>query len=390
MVSVRTIGRTLCWPAGCPQPPAGEDPDKFARKWIKENPNVGFARTSSRGAYLGAGVTAAGLAAAVIGYFKDSHLLKTVGWCLGLFGVFGTVVGKMCGYEFNIPNAITTNIVTGGTDKPQKTPADVGIEADRVETVDITSHGEKLDGYLIKAKTTTDKTLIYLHGVGNNVGDCLEEIKKIQENLNVNVLIVDPRGFGKSKLNGSPLTAEGLVEDAQEMYNYVASRYGSKNISIFGHSLGGAIATRLAENEIDTLILQSTFTRSETAAASFVNGILPIPKFITDLIASYGVPQFNSIDSIGNVKAKKVVVLHGTGDDTINQAQGEALYKALPARFAEDIDKKHIELPGANHGNYNDFYEANDVYKTLKDFICEENKPGIVPFPTPPARKKVA
>ncbi len=369
MLSAAAIGRALFWPTGCPQPPVGEDPDQFATKWIKENPNVGVYKTSSRATYIGAGITVVGLLTGISGYFKDNKFLKNFGWGLGALGFIATMVGKMCGFEFDIPKTIKNTIVTGGTCRPQKTPVEVGIEADKVEKADITSHGEKLDGYFIKAKTETKKTLIYVHGVRNNVGDCLEEIKKIRENLNVNILVVDPRGFGNSKLGSSELTAEGLVDDVKAMYEFVEAKYGSENISAFGHSLGGAILVQLAqEKEIDTLILQSTFTKSDEAIASFGNGTLP--KFVTDFIAGRSMVPFNSIDSINKVKAKNVVIAHGTTDSTIADKQGKDLFDKL-TKFS-DTNKKYFELIGATHANYNDYYKDAGVYDVLNEFICDE------------------
>lgn len=378
MVSAAAIGRALFWPAGCPEPPTGEDPDRFAKRWVQENPDAGFWKTSSRATYVGAGITVLGLITGLSGYFKDSKLLRHFGWGLGFIGLFATIVGKMCGFEFDIPKAITDTIVAGGTVRAQKTPAEVGIEAGNVEKINITSHGEKLDGYFIKAKTPTKKTLIYIHGVRNNVGDCLEEIKKIRENLNVNVLILDPRGFGNSKLGNSELTAEGLVDDHEAGYQYLIDQgYTSKDISIFGHSAGGAIAVQLAcKKAIDTLILQSTFTRSSEAVASFGNGTLP--KFITDFAARYsGTMPFNSIDSINNVKASKVVIAHGDTDNVIPAKQGETLFDKL-TQFSDE-NKKHFLLTGANHTNYNDYYQDAGVYNTLNDFIYD--RPVVVPLP---------
>lgn len=371
MISLSALERTLYWPVGCPQPPEDvEDHIRFARKWVKDNPNAGHLQTSSRATYIGAGISALGMLTGLTGFFKENKFLQNCGWCLGVVGLFATFVGKMCGYEFDLSKTIKNGVVAGGTNGIQKTPEEVGIEASRVEKLtDLESHGQKLDGYLIKAKSDTKKTLIYFHGVRNNVGHCLEEVKKIQENLDVNILIADPRGFGNSSLGEEELTPEGIVDDAEAIYDFAASRYGSENISVFGHSLGGAIAVQLAqERDIDTLLLESTFTKSEDAVASFGNGSLP--TFVANYISKYGMIPFNSIDSINKIKAKKVVVVHGTGDTVISSQQGKDLYDKLDGTRYE---KKHIELSGATHANYIDFYKDSGVYDTLNNFILDSD-----------------
>ena len=363
-----TIGRDLFWPAGCPRAPAGEDPDKFAKKWVKENPDAGFLKRSSRATYVGAGITLLGLLTGFTGRFKNNWLLKDIGWGLGFIGLITTIVGKMSGFEFDIPKAIQNTIVTGGTVRTKKTPVDFGVEANRVEEVDIKSHGEKLDGYLIKAKTETKKTVIYFHGIRNTIEDCFAEAKKLSDNLNVNVLIVDPRGFGNSKLGDAELTEKGLVDDAKEIYKFAKAKYGSENISVFGHSFGTAIATYLAkEKDIDVLnalILQSPFTKSEEALA---NGKLP--KFITDFIARRSTVPFNLIDCINDVKAKNVVFIDAKQDSVIVNGQGKQLCDKRTVG-----NKEHIELDDANHSNYIDYYGAKDakgvsVYDVVNGFI---------------------
>ncbi len=368
MISLSAIERTLYWPVGCPQPPDDvEDHVQFARKWVKENPGAGHLQTSSRATYVGVGLSVLGMVTGLTGFFKENKWLQNCGWCLGVVGLFATFVGKMCGYEFDLSKTIKNTVVAGGTNGIQKTPEEVGIDADKVEKVDITSHDQKLDGYLIKAKNDTKKTLIYFHSVRNNIGHCLEEVKKIQENLDANILIVDPRGFGNSSLGDEELTPEGMVDDAKAIYDFAASRYGSENISVFGHSLGGAIAVQLAqEREIDTLLLESTFTKSEDAVSSFGNGSMP--QFVKNFVKKYieDMKKFNSIDSINNVKANNVIVVHGTADNAIPSQQGKDLFDKLDGNKYE---KKHIELPGANHANYIDYYETEGVYAALNSFI---------------------
>jgi fermentation-respiration switch protein FrsA (DUF1100 family) len=64
---------------------------------------------------------------------------------------------------------------------------------------------------------------------------------------NINILLFDYRGYGKS--TGSPSEA-GLYTDALAVYDYVRKRndLNQEKIFLFGRSLGGAVALHLGKN----------------------------------------------------------------------------------------------------------------------------------------------
>lgn len=71
-------------------------------------------------------------------------------------------------------------------------------------------------------------------------------------------LIWDYRGNGKSK--GHYCNENELFSDAQMVYDYLAKQYNSKNIILYGYSLGSGIAGYLsANNTSEFLILESPY-----------------------------------------------------------------------------------------------------------------------------------
>jgi len=124
-----------------------------------------------------------------------------------------------------------------------------------------TKDGETLHGYFLPSPHgQTKKTIIYLHGNAENVSTWYEAPVEIQKHVPVNALIVDYRGYGKS--TGSP-SIEGVVTDAQAMYEYLLLKEGFKgeDISIYGRSIGGAIGLELASRvKVKSIVVQSSFT----------------------------------------------------------------------------------------------------------------------------------
>ncbi len=355
MTSIGNIATSLRWPVGCPSPPEGKNRVEFAREWVRNNPDETQIRKTSYAAYAGLGISVFGIITSFCGKLKENKFLKVLGWTLGWMGAATAVIGKLFGLEFDIANGVKNTVIAGGTAKTKITPAELGMRADKV---DITSGGEKLDGYYIYAPgKPTKKTLIYIHGIRNNVGDCLEKIQELQKRLDVNVLVFDPRGFGNSKLNADSFTCQGLNEDTQAVYDYLILRgLTSDDISVFGHSLGGAMAVQLAKkNKVDTLILQSTFTDAEQARKDGIGGY--IPEVIAKACGLLGLDGFKSEIDISEVRANKVLAFHGTEDGVIPCKHSERLNESLSKLNIPKENKIFAKLPGAGHGDYIKFYD---------------------------------
>ena len=364
MMSIGDIVTTLRWPVACPSLPKGRDPNEFVKEWLRNNPDETRLRKTSYAAYVGLGISVFGIITGFFGKFKENSFLKVLGWTLGWIGAASAVIGKLFGLEFDIANGVKHTVIAGGTNGKQITPDELEMTADKANN--IISGGEKLDNYYIYApREKTKKTLIYIHGIRNNIGDCLKEIQEIQKKLNVNVLVFDPRGFGNSKLNADSITCQGLNEDTQAVYDYLKLRgISSEDISVFGHSLGGAMAVQLAKkNKVDTLILQSTFTDADKARSDGVGGY--IPGKLAKMFGLLGFDDFNSEVDITKVNANKVVEIHGTEDSIVPCKHSERLSDTLEKSDVAKGKRICVKLPGAGHGDYIDFYEKAELYDPL-------------------------
>jgi len=235
------------------------------------------------------------------------------------------------------------------------TPTEWGLA---YEEVTLTSaDGVKLNGWYLPYPGSK-RTLLFLHGNAGNIshrGDSL----RIFHRLGLNVLIFDYRGYGKSE--GRPSEA-GLYQDAEAAWRYLveARKVPAEDIVLFGRSLGGAVAARLAvQHEPAGLILESSFTSAtEMARAAF-----PLLSRLT--LLRY---EFNSLEALQSIHCP-VLVVHSPDDEIIPYALGEKLYQTA------DMPKRFLIL----HGDHNSgFLQSQPAYeKGLRDFLVEAVFPAM-------------
>lgn len=149
-----------------------------------------------------------------------------------------------------------------------KSPAERGME---YRTLHIkTPDGCHLHGWLmtVPKRSKNVPTVVYFHGNAGNLGLRLPMFEDFYFRLGVNVVAFDYRGYGDS--TGKP-NEKGLQQDATALLNYIhddlKDLIDTKQVFLFGRSLGGAVATWLAAQKfrdsttcgIRGLIIENTF-----------------------------------------------------------------------------------------------------------------------------------
>lgn len=212
----------------------------------------------------------------------------------------------------------------------------------------------KLSGWFIPA-VNSKGVILFCHGNAGNISHRMESIQ-IFNKIGFDVFIFDYRGYGESK--GKP-SEKGCYLDAEAAWNYLIEqkKYSSDDIIIFGRSLGGTIASWLAQIHTPRkIILESTFTSVQDLGAELYP-YLPI-KYISRF-------DFNAIDYIQNVKCP-VLIIHSRDDEIIPFTHGKKLYK-----YANE-PKYFFEIQGSHNDG---FFMAGDEYiKKLENFIITFNK----------------
>ncbi|CAH0684363.1 unnamed protein product [Chilo suppressalis] len=227
--------------------------------------------------------------------------------------------------------------------------------------------GFKIHLFLIKQPTNCNHrpTLIFFHGNAGNMGQRLANVSGFYHKLNINILMVEYRGYGLSE--GAP-SERGLYVDAQSALDYIMQRsdIDRSKIIIFGRSLGGAVAIDLTSrleyrNKIWALIVENTFT-----------SIPDMAQIILKWKCLSWLPQFCHKNKY--MSAKKIasiltptLVLCGSNDALVPPSMAQELYMRCGA-----ICKKLVVLPGGGH---DDTWTCRDYYSSVQQFLI--NVPPI-------------
>lgn len=252
--------------------------------------------------------------------------------------------------RFNPRNKLRDYLLLAPSSIVYSSPEREGVISEEV-FID-TSDGEKLHGYFLPAKQKTNKVVIFLHGHDLNVSRWFLAPVHLQESVDVNFLIVDYRGYGKS--TGRP-SCNGLITDALAMYRYLIDKgYRSEDISVYGRSLGGAVALELASRvRVKSVVVQSSFS-----------SLREIMKFHLPCLPSFLIKDdlFNSKELIKKVHVP-VLISHGTNDKRVPLEHAKKLYDLA------NEPKKLVLLPGAGHEHLKDFF-TKEYLEVLKKIVA--------------------
>jgi fermentation-respiration switch protein FrsA (DUF1100 family) len=198
-----------------------------------------------------------------------------------------------------------------------------------------TSDGEKVIVWHVPAKPS-HAVMLYFPGNGDFLAGGVGRFRDMITD-GTGLVALSYRGYAGS--SGQP-SEQGLLRDAAAAYAFTAARYGTERIVVWGFSLGTGVAVALAaEQPIGKLILEAPYTSTvDIAAAAF--RFAPVRLLMRD--------PLRSDQRISRVTAP-LLVMHGTGDDTIPIAFGERLF-ALARE-----PKQFVRFPGGGHDNLDGF-----------------------------------
>lgn len=172
-------------------------------------------------------------------------------------------------------------------------------------------------------------TVLYLHGNASDLGRDRGFLNALNEQ-GYGVLAIDYRGFGCSQGDASESSAN---DDARVALAWLGREKGISpdRVLVFGYSLGGGPATKLAaENKLAGLVLQSAFSSAFGVRSAYAAKVL----------APFDV--FKNEKLIGTATCP-VWILQGANDSVVSLDHGMALYRAArePRRLTV--------VPGAGH-----------------------------------------
>jgi len=204
--------------------------------------------------------------------------------------------------------------------------------------------------------------VLYLHGNAGHVAD-RAPVAAALARRGLDVLLIDYRGYGRSE--GRP-SEPGLLLDGRAAYRHLVSERGRspRRVVVAGHSLGGAVASRVAaeageeRNAPDgagpaALVATSTF-RSVPAVGRRVYGWLPDRTF-----RGWPTNRFPAEEWIRRVAAP-ILVACGGRDAVIPKEETRALFELCPH------PRRWVEVPEAGHG---DLWLSSLFLETLTQFL---------------------
>jgi pimeloyl-ACP methyl ester carboxylesterase len=239
-----------------------------------------------------------------------------------------------------------------------ETPKTIGLKFEDIQI--ITKDNISLDAWYVPAKEDGGigkGVILFCHGNGGNIGNRVSYLP-IFRDLGLSTLLFDYRGYGKS--DGKP-TEEGTYADVEAAWQYLIQerKIPPKKIIVYGESLGGAIASYIAQktsnqdpkNAAGGLILASTFTSISDRAAE-IYPFLPIR-----LLSRF---NYNSSDRLPNIKIP-VLIIHSTDDEIIPFHHGERNFQVA------NEPKKLVKLRGDHNSG---FLDSLETYRTgISEFI---------------------
>ncbi len=218
---------------------------------------------------------------------------------------------------------------------------------------------------IFKGKTL----LLYIHGNAENISSHFWNVAWIIP-FGIDVLIIDPRGFGQSE--GS-VHHENIGRDMSDILSWAIKEKKEKsyeNLVVFGQSLGGTLLLKAIEREkmikaVDLIFIDSSFLSykemtKEKIKETFL--LWPLFPFYKILISDEESPQKKNFISKENLPF--LLVSHGREDEIVPYHLGEKLFHFYPA--------EKIMWP-IEEGNHIDiFMKHQDKYRWDFIYLLEE------------------
>jgi uncharacterized protein len=214
---------------------------------------------------------------------------------------------------------------------------------EHVEPVALTRPDVTLRGWVVNPESS-GPLLIYF---GGNAEELSWQVG-VFSRLDATTVLVNYRGFGAS--DGSPSVAH-LVEDARAVVAEAQARWGAdRHLILFGRSIGSGVAAQAtAAAPVDALILMSPFVSLARVGQRHL-WFLPVGLLLRDDLDVTG--------ALATLPAR-ILVVHGTADDIVSDAETLALVEKLTSR------PEVVAYPGG----HNEPLTHPRIWPALRDFI---------------------
>lgn len=319
--------------------------------------------------------------------FLGGTQMKKKKWLKIILGIIGIllIINIVAGFFFyNL--AIERNVkefLQGNTDLEVSAEAmDVFLEGDWREWVDqqdfeemeLTAYdGLKLQGYFLKAKEPTNKTVVLAHGYLGRGSDMGLYGQYYYEELGYNVFFADSRGHGDSEGDYIGFGWDDRLDFIDWTDQLIEKLGPDTEIVMHGVSMGAAtvlMATgeQLPEN-VKAIVADSPYTSVYDMFAYQMKRmyhlpaipILPTTSMVTKMQAGYSLTEASALDQVKKAEVP-ILYIHGNADTFVPTRMTEELYENTKS------DAEIMTVDEAGHGEA--FVLAKDKYiEKLNGFL---------------------
>jgi len=246
--------------------------------------------------------------------------------------------------------------------------------------------GDRLPAYLLESENKSSELVLALHGWGSCAGR-IEQRMLHMHDQGMHVLAPDMRGHGSAGLReewtGLKMLAD--IELLLDSFQSDAKRLGVERIHIYGHSMGGFLALRLASHQsgwwkgmVGSAILESPVTSFPLLIKIIHPG--PLGRLLLPLTRKAIRNEYERIHPDLNVRWDgaqvpnwgipdlPVLVLQAGGDKRIGNAHLNRLTPHLPADAVVQV------LTTLDHSSLSDSPERRELLET---FLSERFGIGV-------------
>lgn len=188
------------------------------------------------------------------------------------------------------------------------------------------------------------KIALVLQGNSGNVSMMSSRLA-VLHSLGLAALTVDYPGYGPNQ--GHPSEAK-VYQSAEAAWQWAAQQgYRPEDILIFGYSLGGGVASHLAEQHPPAaLVLDSTFTRLRDVPARQFPWLSPYFYLVLR-------DAFDTSARLERIKCP-LLILHSPGDKVVPFALGRELFQTYQNNYKDMAE---------GHGGHTDFFLNQPLYQ---------------------------
>ncbi len=218
---------------------------------------------------------------------------------------------------------------------------------------------QQLVGFLVGDPRTAPGVLLCFHGNADLAMWQLEWAHKVEQQTDHAVFLAEYRGY--MSLGGSP-TYSNTKLDAQAALEHLVSTFGvdRERLAYFGHSLGSAVATELAETRPPrALLLQSPFSSARAMARLIVS---PPVVLVWRAISRI---HFDTRQAVSRLELP-VWVAHGKRDRIVPFKMGIEVYDAAKQKG------QLLLVDGAGHNDVADV-GGDEYWRWLKAALARNS-----------------